>query len=292
MLQKVVRSTVIDAPIDRVWAVLRDFNSHDQWHDVVAESRIEGGEAPTQVGCIRSFTLKDGNRIREQLLTLSDTELPLDLLHRRGDGAAAALCRDGHVEAGDRWRSHVLALGVDLRDAARHGTRAAPDGRRRRLRGRLREPAPASRPARRCRRRRTRRRCAARCAARSREVRLRRYGGPEQLEIGAGEAAPPGPGEVRIHQRAIGVNYFDIYLRRGWIPALLPVSDARPGVLGMEAAGTVVDVGEGVGTVLPGDRVAYLGPLPGAYGRCAPCRPTGSCGCPRRSRTRPPRRCC
>ena len=56
MLQKVVRSTVIDAPIDRVWAVLRDFNSHDQWHDVVAESRIEGGEAPTQVGCIRSFT--------------------------------------------------------------------------------------------------------------------------------------------------------------------------------------------------------------------------------------------
>ena len=40
MLQKVVRSTVIDAPIDSVWSVLRDFNSHDQWHDVVAESRI------------------------------------------------------------------------------------------------------------------------------------------------------------------------------------------------------------------------------------------------------------
>ena len=74
MLQKVVRSTVIDAPIERVWAVLRDFNSHDRWHDVVAESRIEGDEAPTQVGCIRSFTLKDGNRIREQLLTLSDSD--------------------------------------------------------------------------------------------------------------------------------------------------------------------------------------------------------------------------
>ena len=44
MLQKVVRSAIIDAPIDRVWAVVRDFNSHDQWHDVVAESRIEGGE--------------------------------------------------------------------------------------------------------------------------------------------------------------------------------------------------------------------------------------------------------
>src|SRR5688572_33079578 len=74
MLQKVVRSTVIDAPIERVWAVLRDFNSHDQWHDVVAASRIENGEAPSQVGCVRSFSLKDGNRIREQLLALSDTE--------------------------------------------------------------------------------------------------------------------------------------------------------------------------------------------------------------------------
>src|SRR5918993_4107968 len=74
MLQKVVRSTIIDAPIGRVWAVLRDFNSHDQWHDVVDQSRIENGESSAQVGCVRSFTLKDGNRIREQLLALSDTE--------------------------------------------------------------------------------------------------------------------------------------------------------------------------------------------------------------------------
>ena len=68
MLQKVVRSTVIDAPLERVWAVLRDFNSHDQWHDVVEQSRIEGGERDDRVGCVRSFTLKDGNRIREQLI--------------------------------------------------------------------------------------------------------------------------------------------------------------------------------------------------------------------------------
>ena len=74
MLQRVVRSTVIDAPIERVWAVLRDFNSHDQWHEVVEASRIEGGERSDQVGCVRSFTLRDGNRIREQLLTLSDHE--------------------------------------------------------------------------------------------------------------------------------------------------------------------------------------------------------------------------
>ena len=67
MLQKVVRSTVIDAPIARVWAVLRDFNSHDLWHAVVDHSRIEGADRSDQVGCVRAFTLKDGNRIREQL---------------------------------------------------------------------------------------------------------------------------------------------------------------------------------------------------------------------------------
>jgi uncharacterized protein YndB with AHSA1/START domain len=74
MLQKVVRSTVIDASIERVWAVLRDFNSHDQWHAVVDRSRIEGFDTSDQVGCIRSFTLKDGNHIREQLIGLSDTD--------------------------------------------------------------------------------------------------------------------------------------------------------------------------------------------------------------------------
>jgi hypothetical protein len=51
--------------------VIRDFNSHDEWHDVVDTSRIEGGQRSDQVGCVRSFTLKDGNRIREQLLSLS-----------------------------------------------------------------------------------------------------------------------------------------------------------------------------------------------------------------------------
>ncbi len=74
MLQRVTRSTIIDAPIERVWAVLRDFNSHDQWHAVVQSSHIEGGERGDQVGCIRNFTLTDGNHIREQLLGLSDTE--------------------------------------------------------------------------------------------------------------------------------------------------------------------------------------------------------------------------
>jgi NADPH:quinone reductase-like Zn-dependent oxidoreductase len=90
------------------------------------------------------------------------------------------------------------------------------------------------------------------------------YGGPEVLRIEAGEASAPAAGEVRIRQRAIGVNYFDIYLRRGWIPGMLPLGGSRA-VLGMEAAGTVIDVGPGTSGLLPGDRVAYLCPQPGAY---------------------------
>ena len=91
------------------------------------------------------------------------------------------------------------------------------------------------------------------------------------LEPHVGEAPAPGPGEVRIEQRAIGVNYLDVYLRRGFIPAMLPL-DGAPAVLGMEAAGTVLDVGEGVAGLLPGDRVAYLYGAPGAYCsvRCVP----------------------
>ena len=90
---------------------------------------------------------------------------------------------------------------------------------------------------------------------------VNRYGGPDVLQADNGEAAAPAAGEVRIRQRAIGINFFDVYLRRGWMPALLPL----PGVPGMEAAGTVMDVGEGVHDFYPGDRVAYMGPLPGAY---------------------------
>ena len=53
MLQKIVRSTIIDAPIERVWAVLRDFNSHDQWHDVVDASRIEAATRRSTISARR-----------------------------------------------------------------------------------------------------------------------------------------------------------------------------------------------------------------------------------------------
>jgi hypothetical protein len=71
---KVVRSTVLSAPVEDVWAVIRDFNGHDQWHPAVATSQIERGNPSDLVGCVRRFRLEDGSELREQLLTLSDIE--------------------------------------------------------------------------------------------------------------------------------------------------------------------------------------------------------------------------
>lgn len=71
---KVLRSTVLNAPIEAVWDVVRDFNGHDQWHPAVATSQIERGNPADMVGCVRRFRLEDGSELREQLLTLSDIE--------------------------------------------------------------------------------------------------------------------------------------------------------------------------------------------------------------------------
>ncbi len=69
---KVVKSTILDHPIDRVWALLRDFNGHDRWHPAVRDSHIERGRGSDVVGCVRRFHLADGSELREQLLSLSD----------------------------------------------------------------------------------------------------------------------------------------------------------------------------------------------------------------------------
>lgn len=71
---RVIRSTIMAHPIDRVWAVVRDFNGHDQWHPAVAESQIERGRDADRVGCVRRFRLAGGEELREQLLSLSDLE--------------------------------------------------------------------------------------------------------------------------------------------------------------------------------------------------------------------------
>ncbi len=71
-MAEVYTSSIINAPADRVWARIRDFNALPAWHPLIAESRIEGRAPSDKVGCVRDFRLKDGGRIREKLLALSD----------------------------------------------------------------------------------------------------------------------------------------------------------------------------------------------------------------------------
>ena len=89
-------------------------------------------------------------------------------------------------------------------------------------------------------------------------VRLHAAGGPERLVWEPIEVGAPGPGQVRIRQRAVGLNYIDVYHRTGLYPLT-----AFPAIIGMEGAGDVVALGEGVTSLKVGDRVAYAGVLGG-----------------------------
>ncbi len=88
---------------------------------------------------------------------------------------------------------------------------------------------------------------------------VRHTGGPEVIDWVEGELPPPGPGEVTVQHRSIGINFIDTYYRRGIYPMPLP------GGLGLEAAGVVVAVGPGVSQWREGDRVVSFGPERGAY---------------------------
>jgi NADPH2:quinone reductase len=90
-------------------------------------------------------------------------------------------------------------------------------------------------------------------------IRIFKTGGPEVMEYVDVEVGEPGAGEARVRQAACGLNYIDVYFRTGLYPQPLPAG------LGMEGAGVVEAVGEGVAHVKPGDRVAYAGRPPGAY---------------------------
>ena len=62
---RVRRTTVLDAPIDAVWRILRDFNGHDRWHPIVERSGLEDARRTDQVGAVRNFTIRSGERVRE-----------------------------------------------------------------------------------------------------------------------------------------------------------------------------------------------------------------------------------
>ena len=98
----------------------------------------------------------------------------------------------------------------------------------------------------------------------TRAVRIHRHGGPEVLVVEDIALGSPAPGEAIVRNAAVGLNFIDLHHRAGRYP-LPPL----PATLGMEGAGVVEAVGEGVAEVAPGDRVAYVigghGAVPGAY---------------------------
>ena len=93
----------------------------------------------------------------------------------------------------------------------------------------------------------------------SHAIHIDQHGGPEELKLVQVQVGEPGPGEIRIRHKAIGLNYIDVYQRSGLYPMAMPVQ------LGMEAAGVVEAVGEGVTHLQPGDRAAYASQPPGSY---------------------------
>jgi len=280
----VIESAVIDAPVDDVWRILRDFNSHVQWHPAIATSEIEDGVPPDTVGAVRRFTLEDGSLLREQLLSSDDAihelsycliEAPLPLFNY------VATIRLKPVTDGERtfwqWRStfeppatrrdEMVAL---VRDGIyRAGFRALAShlrGLKRRAANPAREehtPPQIARPP-------TADDRSARTADRGAPavvqtqpgdaIVVERHGGPDVLQLRQVEVPPPGPGEVRVRHSFVGVNFIDVYCRTGYFDLL-----ALPGTPGMEAAGRIEAVGSAVHGLSVGDRVAYACPPVGAY---------------------------
>ena len=247
---RVRRSAIIDAPIDRVWAVLRDFNSHSAWHPAVGESRIERNEPADQVGCVRNFFLKDGNHIREQLLALSDrdyisTYCILDAtLPMRNYVATVHLKK---VTDGDRtfwhWESSFDVPNGREREFEQLVGGGVYEAGFAALQKYLNGDRPGDGPRDRPR------------AVEAQGVVATGFGGPEVLQF---RGVDPPKGEVVVRQTAVGVNYIDVYIRKGLYRMIEP-----PAPIGMEAAGVVVESNSN--RFRRGDRVAYACTPPGAY---------------------------
>ena len=93
----------------------------------------------------------------------------------------------------------------------------------------------------------------------SQAVRIDQHGGPEELKLVQVQVGEPGPGQIRIRHKAVGLNFIDVYQRSGLYQLPMPLQ------LGMEAAGVVEAVGEGVTHLAVGDRAAYASQPPGSY---------------------------
>lgn len=260
MTVKVQRSTIINAPLAAVWQVLRDFNGHDRWHPAVDRSTIEAGRHTDQVGSVRNFMLTGGERLRERLLALSDkdhcfrysiVESDVPLMNYVAEVSLKP------VTDGDRtfwnWQSRFDTPCGQENQLARLVAEGVYEAGFEAIRARVERPvAPAISGV--------SGRAAASAPMQGDAMVIDRHGGPEELHVATISAPPPGPGQLRLRQTAIGVNYIDVYCRTGYFKLLQP-----PAAPGMEAAGVVIDVGPGVRHVSPGQRVAYACPPVGAY---------------------------
>src|SRR6187399_400298 len=226
---EVWQSTVIDAPVEDVWRVLRDFNGHDRWHPAIAASAIEAGAPVDMVGAVRRFRLADGGELREQLLSLSDEkhtltycllEAPLPLM------GYVATIRLKPVTDGARtfweWRSAFRPpehRREELTALVRDGVyRAGFEAIRKMFGGRAAEtrrmqptpmPAPRAAPP-------ASVVATLQLPAMTRAIVVDRYGGPEVLQFKEIGLPVPAPGEVLIRHTAIGVNFIDVYCRTGY----------------------------------------------------------------------------
>jgi len=284
-LARVRESAIVDAPIDEVWRWVRDFNSHRDWHPAIADSEIENGLPADTVGAVRAFTLTDGGFLREQLLSLDDeahelsyclldSPLPLHdyvatirLMPVTDSGATFWQWESEFSPPPDRARELMDLVGngiyrAGMRSLEQH-LRTGPGAG-----GVLRVARASDGPPRPARTEQTPDMEKAAPIATSgtggivkaRAVVMDRHGGPDVLSLREIDVPPPGPGEVRIRQSHIGVNFIDVYSRTGYFDLVTP-----PGIPGMEAAGTVESVGPGVGHLAPGDRVAYACGPAGSY---------------------------
>lgn len=95
----------------------------------------------------------------------------------------------------------------------------------------------------------------------NRVIQVNRFGGADELKVVTTQVGEPGPGQIRIRHKAIGLNFTDVYMRSG----VHPVKFDLPLQLGMEAAGVVEAVGSGVEHLRVGDRAAYATHPPGSY---------------------------
>jgi NADPH:quinone reductase len=264
-LTTVFRSTVIDAPIEQVWAILRDFNGHDTWHPVVSRSRIEDDLPSDMIGTIRDFHLANGSRIREQLLSLSDAEhsfeycilnAPLPLM---GYIARVKLLpvTDGEQTYWE-WRSTFKAplarekalaklVGEDIYEAGFRAIKQQLKGH-----GKVRTPQVAKsipQPI-----------ATSPSGETAKAIVMQSHGGPEVLLLQTVQVPKPQQGEVLVQQSFIGVNYIDVYTRTGYFNLVSP-----PGIPGMEAVGVIESIGPGVSEFSVGDRVGYACIPAGAY---------------------------